>query len=75
MNVILDNGIQVMNMENRHTIQAKNNYWGSRTGPDDSDFEGKIDYAPWLETDPLQTRTVESRAKLKTTWGTIKTSF
>ena len=75
MNVIQDNDIHVMNMEPRHAIQAKNNYWGSHTGPDDSDFEGKIDFAPWLETDPLQTQTVRSRLRLETTWGTIKTSF
>jgi nitrous oxidase accessory protein NosD len=71
-NVIKDNKIQVMNTERHHTIQAKHNYWGRSAGPDTSGFEGKVNYTPWLETDPLKAQAVRSQGRLIATWGRIR---
>ena len=72
LNVIRDNQLQIVNMERRRAVQAIGNYWGDSAGPDASSFEGKVDYAPWLEIDPLKSQPVESQGKLATTWGTIR---
>ncbi len=74
LNVIEDNDVHITNTEQRRAVQAKNNYWGSHKGPDASGFDGKVDYAPWLKTDPLRTQPVESRSNLITTWGILKAS-
>lgn len=72
LNAIMGNECQIMNLERRRAVQAKNNYWGSRTGPDVSKFDGKIDFEPWLETDPLRNQSVKPRGKLAITWGRLK---
>ena len=72
LNSMKRNGLQIMNMERRYTIQAKHNYWGSSKSPEASSFEGKVDYVPWLEVDPLEVQPVRSRSKLATTWGKLK---
>ncbi len=71
-NVIRDNGLHIINMEPRRAIQAKGNYWGNTTSPVASSFEGKVDYTPWLETDPLKGQPVEPQGRLATTWGRIR---
>lgn len=72
LNSIIDNEVQIMNSERRVTIQAKGNYWGKVTGPDAANFDGKVDYAPWLESNPLYAKAVKSMKKLKTVWGKLK---
>ncbi len=74
LNVIENNDVHIANMERRHAVQARNNYWGSHKGPDASGFDGKVDYTPWLETDPLRVQPVEQRRDLITTWGILKAS-
>ena len=75
LNVIKANRYQIVNPDRQRTIQAKGNYWGSPTGPDVSTLDGKIDYAPWLEVNPVTGQAVESSGKQATSWGRIKASF
>jgi len=72
LNIIQNNDLQIMNMNRQLALQAKYNYWGSKTGPDAASFDGKVDYVPWLEINPREVQPVNSRDRLTTTWGRIR---
>lgn len=72
LNILQNNDLQIMNMKRQLTLQAKYNYWGSKTGPDAGSIDGKVDYVPWLEIDPREVQSVNSTDKLTTTWGRIR---
>jgi len=72
LNIIQNNGLQILNMNRQLALQAKYNYWGSSSGPDAANLDGKVDYVPWLDIDPREAQSIAPSGRLVTTWGKIR---
>ncbi len=76
LNVIMDNKIHIMNLNRKQIIVAEGNYWGTPDGPKETDFDGKIDYEPWLVYNPLlSNQLINPKYGVLSTWGKVKIKY
>ncbi len=72
LNIILDNGIHIINLDRKQILMAEGNYWGTPEGPKEADFDGRIDYEPWLKYDPRSNQPISPKHSIFSTWGKVK---
>lgn len=75
LNIILDNGIHIINLNRKQILMAEGNYWGTSDGPKETDFDGRIDYEPWLKFDPRSNQPISPKHNILLTWGKVKKQY